>query len=133
VRLARLSLERYGMFTDRTIAFAPDVRLHVVFGPNESGKTTALAAVTDLLYGIEERRAKDELERRTFNCLHPKEEVRIGAAIVGGDGQRLEFRRRYGRKNTIIDADDRPLADGVLDPWLAGVSRSVFEHTFGLS
>jgi uncharacterized protein YhaN len=121
------------MFTDRSITFAPDVRLHVVFGPNASGKTTALAAVTDLLYGIEEKRAKDDQDRRTFNCLHAKEEVRIGAAVIRGDGERLEFRRRYGRKNTIIDGEDRPLPDSVLDPWLAGVSRSVFEHTFGLS
>ena len=115
MRLARLSLEKYGMFTGRAITFSPDARLHVVFGANESGKTTALAAITDLLYGIEERRAKDEQERRTFNCLHPKEEVRIGAEIVDRAGQRLEFRRRYGRKSTIIDVADRPLPDGVLE------------------
>jgi uncharacterized protein YhaN len=133
MKLSCLRLERYGMFTDRSITFVPDVRLHVIFGPNASGKTTALAAVTDLLYGIEEKRTKDDQDRRTFNCLHPKDEVRIGADLTRSEGERLEFRRRYGRKNTIIDAEDRPLPDGVLDPWLAGVSRSVFEHTFGLS
>jgi uncharacterized protein YhaN len=125
MRLAKLSLEKYGMFTDRAVEFSPHARLHLVFGPNESGKTTALAAVTDLLYGVE--------ERTRFNFLHANEDIRLGAEIVGRDGGHLAFRRRKGRKNTLVDDSDRPLPDGALDPWLAGVSRSVFEHAFGLS
>jgi uncharacterized protein YhaN len=125
MRLARLSLEKYGMFTGRAISFSPDKRVHLVFGPNESGKTTELAAVTDLLYGVE--------DRTRFNFVHANEDIRIGAEIVGRDSARLAFRRRKGRRNTLLDASDRPLPDGALDPWLAGVSRSVFEHTFGLS
>ena len=53
MRLIRLALERYGAFTDRTVEFRPDARLHVVLGANEAGKSTALAAVTDLLFGFE--------------------------------------------------------------------------------
>ena len=52
MRLIRLALERYGAFTDRTVEFRPDARLHVVLGANEAGKSTALAAVTDLLFGF---------------------------------------------------------------------------------
>jgi uncharacterized protein YhaN len=125
MRLTKLSLEKYGMFTGRAVPFSPDKRVHLVFGPNESGKTTGLAAVTDLLYGVE--------DRTRFNFLHANEEIRIGAEIVGEDGRHFAFRRRKGRTNTLVDNSDRPLPDGALDPWLAGVSRSVFEHTFGLS
>lgn len=131
MRLLTLALEKYGMFTGRTVSFAPDARVHVVFGPNESGKTTALSAVTDLLYGIEERRGADD--RRRFNFQHANSDVRIGAEIVGRDGRQFAFRRRYGRRNTVVDANDKPLPDDTLEPWLVGVSRSVFEHTFGLS
>ena len=48
MRLRRLDLSRYGMFTDHTINFgeridgSPD--LHIVYGPNETGKSTALGA-----------------------------------------------------------------------------------------
>jgi chromosome segregation protein len=125
VRLASLSLEKYGMFTGRAVSFSPHARVHLVFGANESGKTTALAAVTDLLYGVQ--------ERTCFNFLHANEDIRIGAEIIGRDGGRFAFRRRKGRRNTLVNDADRPLPDGALDPWLAGVSRSVFEHTFGLS
>jgi 3-isopropylmalate/(R)-2-methylmalate dehydratase large subunit len=48
MRLRTLSLERYGPFTDHSINFSPDAKLHVVEGPNEAGKSCALAAVTDL-------------------------------------------------------------------------------------
>ncbi len=52
MRLLSLSLERYGAFTDRVLEFRPDARLHVVLGANEAGKSTALSAVTDLLFGF---------------------------------------------------------------------------------
>ena len=47
MRLDRLALTRYGIFSDRVIDFGEPVQgepdLHVVYGPNESGKSTALA------------------------------------------------------------------------------------------
>lgn len=55
MRLKRLDLTRYGNFTGRSIDFGekpqgqPD--LHIVYGPNEAGKSTALAAFLDLLFG----------------------------------------------------------------------------------
>ena len=49
MRLRRLDLIRYGKFTDRTIDFGPKPRsgadLHIVFGLNEAGKSTALSAI----------------------------------------------------------------------------------------
>ena len=57
MRLSRLNLTRYGKFTDFCVDFGakapgkPD--FHVIFGPNESGKTTTLTAYLDLLFGIE--------------------------------------------------------------------------------
>jgi uncharacterized protein YhaN len=64
------------MFTGREVPFSSHARVHLVSGPNESGKTTGLAAVTDLLYGIQER----------INFLHANDDIRIGAEIVGRDG-----------------------------------------------
>ena len=53
MRVRRLDLLRYGHFTDRSFELpAGDVDLHIVFGPNEAGKSTALAAIEDLLFGV---------------------------------------------------------------------------------
>ncbi|WP_457105734.1 AAA family ATPase [Methylobacterium sp. P5_C11] len=124
MRLIRLALERYGAFTDRTVEFRPDARLHVVLGANEAGKSTALAAVTDLLFGFE--------KSTRYAFLHDMPQLRLGAAIGAADGRRLSFRRRKGNSRTLIDAADAPLADDALAPFLGGLSRTVFCRAFGL-
>ncbi|MFB0490459.1 uncharacterized protein YhaN [Methylobacterium sp. OAE515] len=124
MRLIRLALERYGAFTDRAIAFRPDARLHVVLGANEAGKSTALAAVTDLLFGFE--------KSTRYAFLHDMPQLRLGAEIAAADGRRLSFRRRKGNSRTLIDADDAPLPDDALAPFLGGLSRSAFCRAFGL-
>ena len=52
MRIERLHLERYGIFTDRSLSFRPEAALHVVLGANEGGKTSALWAIGDLLFGF---------------------------------------------------------------------------------
>ena len=125
MRLLTLDLERYGPFTGRTLTFRPDAKLHVVYGPNEAGKSCSLAAITDLFFGI---------ERQTgYDFLHEGKEMRIGATITARDGHLLAFRRRKGNKNTLIDAADRPLNEDALLPFLGNLSREVFCRAFGLN
>ncbi len=125
MRLLTLDLERYGPFTGRTLTFRPDAKLHIVYGQNEAGKSCSLAAVTDLFFGID--------RQTTYDFLHDGKELRIGATISARDGKRLVFRRRKGIKNTVIDADDHPLGEDVLLPFLGNLSRDVFCHAFGLN
>lgn len=124
MRLLSLHLERYGAFTDRTLSFRPDARLHVVLGANEAGKSTALAAVTDLLFGFG--------KTTPYAFRHDMPLLRIGAEIAAADGRRLAFRRRKGNARTLIDAQDAPLPDDALAPFLGGLSRPVFCRAFGL-
>ncbi|TDR89837.1 ATP-binding protein [Enterovirga rhinocerotis] len=124
MRLLSLDLERYGPFTGRRLAFRPEARLHVVLGPNEAGKSSALAAVTDLLFGIE--------ERTRWDFLHREEGLRLGAEIRGRDGQDLAFFRRKGRKNLLSDPSGGALPDDALAPFLGGLTRPVFCNAFGL-
>ncbi|MDQ3560561.1 MAG: AAA family ATPase [Pseudomonadota bacterium] len=124
MRLRRLEFERYGPFTGQSLSFRPDAKLHVVFGENEAGKSCALAAITDLFFGI---------ERQTrYDFLHEGRELRIAAEIEARDGSQLQFRRRKGNKNTLLSAGDAPLGDNALAPFLGGVTREVFCRAFGL-
>lgn len=125
MRLHRLDLLRYGPFTGRTLRFDPDARVHVVYGPNEAGKSCALAAVTDLFFGFEHKTA--------YDFLHAQDSLRVGAEIVARDGRTLDFRRRKGRKNTILGANEETLPETSLAPFLGSVTRDVFCHAFGLS
>jgi uncharacterized protein YhaN len=123
MRLLSLDLERYGPFTGRRLAFRPNALLHLVFGPNEAGKSSSLAAVTDLLFGVE-RRTPDDF-------LRPGKEMRLGATIRDSKGAEISFIRRK-LKPLLCDADNVPLPDDALAPFLGDLSREVFRRAFGL-
>lgn len=124
MKLTRLDLDRYGPFTGTRLDFRPDADLHIVYGPNEAGKSSALSAVTDLLYGFEPRSAA--------NFRHRYEDLKVGAELRRADGGLLRFWRRKRLKNSLTDAEDGPLDDGLLEPLLSGISREVFQAAFGL-
>jgi uncharacterized protein YhaN len=123
MRLLSLDLERYGPFTQKRLAFRPDARLHVVFGPNEAGKTSSLAAVTDLLFGVE-RRTPDDF-------LRPGKEMRLGATIRDRNGAEMSFWRRK-LKPLLSDGANAALPDDALAPFLGGLSREIYRRAFGL-
>lgn len=126
MRFTRLDILRYGALTDRAIDFRPGARLHVIYGPNEAGKSSALSAISDLLFGF------PTAAEQSF--LHEPGTLRIGADISARDGAKLNFRRRRGRKGTLLAPDDKetPLAEDALSPFLGNLSRDVFERAFGL-
>ena len=126
MRIRCLDLLRYGRFTDVQLelpARNPDI--HIVFGPNEAGKSTALSAIEDLLFGIP--------HNSPLNFLHDYGSMRIGA-VLEKDGETLEVRRRKGNKNTLLTPDDSPIPTGdrALAVFLAGADRSFCERMFSL-
>ncbi|MBN8962656.1 MAG: AAA family ATPase [Rhizobiales bacterium] len=125
MKLARLALERYGAFTDRVLTFDPEAALHIVHGANETGKTSTLSAIGDLLFGFG--------TRTTYNFKHDNNALRIGGTLLHSDGRQLAIRRRKGTKNTLLDASDQALPDDTLAPWLGGIARDTFDREFGLT
>lgn len=125
MRLEALHLERYGIFSDRTLAFHPKANLHVVLGANEAGKTSALSAIGDLLFGFG--------ARTPYDFRHDGKNLRIGGAFRHSDGRAVTARRRKGNKNTLVDDSDQPLPDGLLTPFLDGLTRETFSREFGLT
>jgi energy-coupling factor transporter ATP-binding protein EcfA2 len=126
VRLLALELLRFGAFSDQVLDFeAGDAGLHVVLGPNEAGKSTALRAISGALFGIPVRTGDDH--RYGAGAL------RIGVRLERAAGERIHAIRRKGNKNTLLDASENPLGDAALEPFLGGVDRELFETLFGLS
>lgn len=125
MRIASLDLIAFGRFSDQQLAFektSPD--FHLVYGPNEAGKTTALEALRSLLYGIE--------ERTPYAFLHPSPDLRVGAQLIL-KGQTHDIVRRKGRKNTLQDASGVPLEDAFLQQLLATMEREQFQRMFALT
>lgn len=118
MRIRQLDLLRYGHFTDASIplpARTPDIQ--IVFGDNEAGKSTTLASIEDLLFGIP--------SNSPHNFLHDYSTMRIGATLEKA-GDTLTVRRRKGKKDTLLSDHDLPipLGEGALAPYLAGADRS---------
>ena len=126
MKLELLHLKAFGAFTGRTLDLSGGREgFHLIHGPNEAGKSTALRAITQLLYGIETRTADD--------FVHPMKNLRIGATVANGKDT-LAFFRRKGNKNTLLAADGKKaLPDDALAPFLAGVDAAAFTNFFGLS
>ncbi|MCP9629434.1 AAA family ATPase [Rhodopseudomonas palustris] len=125
MRIEQLALERYGIFTDRIVPFAPQASLHIVLGANEAGKTSALTAIGDLLFGFG--------GRTDYDFKHDSKLLRLGGSFRHSDGRLITARRRKGNKNTLLDADDQPLPDDHLAALLGDVTRTAFNREFGMT
>jgi uncharacterized protein YhaN len=126
MRIQQLELLRYGHFTDASIALpagVPDIQM--VLGDNEAGKSTAMAGIEDLFFGIP--------PNSPFNFLHEYGAMRVGATLEKG-GDALKMRRRKGNKDTLLSEHDLPMpsGEGALAPYLAGADRRFYTRMFSL-
>jgi uncharacterized protein YhaN len=127
MRLRRLDLTRYGKFTDHSIDFGPSrpgsPDLHIVYGLNEAGKSTTLAAYLDLLYGIS--------NTSPYNFLHPYGTMRVGARLEF-DGREHELARLKLRTGSLVDDRGQPVAEALLSGALGGIGRDAYKTMFSL-
>ncbi|MGO9941761.1 MAG: AAA family ATPase [Rhodoblastus sp.] len=123
MRLLDLTLDCYGPFNGLRLNFDPLAKIHLVYGANEAGKSSALAAIGDLFYGAP--------RREKIGFLRPRD-LRISATIRGRNGQILQFIRRRGDRNTLLDASGAALPDDALAPFLGAATRDIFHRAFGL-
>ncbi|MEN8259340.1 MAG: AAA family ATPase, partial [Pseudomonadota bacterium] len=125
MKILQLDLIAYGPFTERVIDFSAGVQgLHIVYGPNEAGKSSSLRALKALLYGIPER-TRD-------NFMHPNEKLRLGGRLRHSDGSEVAIVRRKGRRNTLFGEDETPLDESTLGHYLQGVGGELFDALFGI-
>ncbi len=127
MRLHRLDLVRYGKFTGRSLDFGPARAgrpdFHIVYGPNEAGKSTLFSAFLDLLFGID--------NRSTYGFLHPYETMRIGGVIETG-GRTQTVARIKRKQNSLLGPDDQPLPDNLFSAALGSIDRATYQMMFSL-
>jgi len=134
MKLARLMLQAFGSFTDKALDFAASPsNLHLIYGPNEAGKSVALRAITDLRFGIPLRSPDD--------FIHPTGQMRVAGLFIDDHGEPIGLIRRKGRGSTLSRFD---IATEQPDPAMpvlrehelaltGGIERGEFEAMFGLN
>ena len=125
MKIVELRLTAFGPFTDRMLDLsAGNHGLHVIFGPNEAGKSSALRALHALLYGI---------PGQTDDAfLHPYPELRVGARLHLSSGEEIEFSRRKANRGSLLGPGDVRLDDRALDRFLGGVGQEQFRMFWGI-
>jgi uncharacterized protein YhaN len=125
--IERLDLKAFGRFSDTSLDLsAGPRRFHLVYGPNESGKSTCLRAIASLLFGIP--------KNTSDNFLHANPKLRIGATLADESEGRLSIIRRKGVKSTLLASDGETAVDPArLTAMLGGIDEAAFYHRFGLS
>ena len=124
MRIDRLDLTAFGPFTGTTLDLsAPGV--HLVTGPNEAGKSTALRAFDQLLFGID--------VRSPYDFVHARGALRLGALIRSADDDTFEIVRTKSRNAPLLGADGSPLDQTTLSAVLGGIDRTTFTSEFALT
>lgn len=79
MKILEIKLIAFGPFTEKVLDLsAGQEGLHIIYGPNEAGKSSALRALRQMFYGIPERSMDD--------FMHPYSKIRIGALLRRSDG-----------------------------------------------
>lgn len=124
MRFVHLYLRAYGHFTDQLLDFGLEPRLHVIYGPNETGKSTTLRAISSVLFGYPHE-VVDAFK-------HDVKDIAIGADLIASDGRRLSFSRKRRGRNALVRADDTALDESTVAGFLGGASQEMFEKVFAL-
>jgi len=126
MKLKRFDLKAFGPFTGRTLIFdskAPG--LHIIYGPNEAGKSSALRALKALFYGFP--------QQTPDNFLHSYDQLLIGGCLENHNGNEISFQRRKRRIGDIIDSRGNPLDAKKLRPFLQDIEPEIFESLYGIN
>ena len=126
LRLNRLSLTRYGRFTDTELEFpqAGATDLHVIHGPNEAGKSTLLNAWLDFLFRIPNSSA--------MNFLHDYKVMQISAELTANRNT-LSLTRVKKRDASLLDASGAPMPEATVNAALSGLTRASYAAMFSLN
>lgn len=138
MKLVRLLLHAFGPFTDAEIDFSGEgektaTNFHLIYGPNEAGKSSALRAMTDLRFGIN--------LRSTDDFLHASSQLRIAGIFTDSQGETIGLVRRKGRGSTLsrfdvdtgLPAASPEVAEEIARALQGGLERDEFEAMFGLN
>ncbi len=133
MKIRKLFLKAFGPFTNVALDFSGPANLHLVYGPNEAGKSSALRAMTDLRYGIKPQ-SKD-------NFVHEFKDMLLAGCFEDGAGRAVGLARRKGNKDPLMSADPQtgapmagsPVSPEVLLALTGGLAREQFDTMYGLN
>jgi len=127
MNLVRVAISAYGHFSDQEVDFAEG--LNVVYGPNESGKTTLLNFLVDMLYG--QKKLDDNKQMAPSHKYYaPENDGNYGGELVYrlSDNNEFHIFRNFNKpKSSLISLMDLGLGkEAMTDYPVAKNNESLF-------
>lgn len=135
MRIKKIKIRNFGQFHNREFTFSPG--LNVVYGENESGKTTLHTFLVSMLFGLEKSRGRGA-KQDSYTKYEPWNSASFYSGEmefeVGGKNFGLE-RNFYHREKqtTLISHQDGELLSeeyGDLQMLLGGLNKEMYENTY---
>ncbi|WP_158972173.1 YhaN family protein [Chachezhania sediminis] len=116
MRIRQLDLDLFGRFAGQVYDFGPGGEgsdFHLVYGPNEAGKTTTMEGFLRLLYGFP--------HREPYDFLHQRRNLKVSGRLEI-DGQIRDFVRLPTQKGNLVDTSGAVLPENALAQHLGGLT-----------
>lgn len=138
MKICELLLKNFGKFGNKSITLSEGIQ--ILYGENESGKSTLHAFIKGMLFGMERGRGR-AANHDTFSKYEPWENpgYYAGRMIFETGGRHFSLERnfdKYGRKISIVcleDGEELSEEAGDLDMLLNGLTSSGFDDTVSVA
>jgi len=126
MKFSKIRFEKIGPFDDTTLDFSKgNPGLHIVYGSNEAGKSSALKYIEWFLFGIP--------PQNNDNFKHAFGDFLIESTILDSNSKpHLLKRKKANKGKSFLDANNLD-ATPMFDPMLGGLIRETFSMQFGIS
>ena len=138
MKICELILKNFGKFTERSIPLSDGI--HILYGENESGKSTIHTFIKGMLFGIERGRGRASVND-TFSLYEPWDNPNYysGKLRFEVGGKHFVIERnfdKYAKKVSVIcedDGEELSVEDGDLEMLLDGLTPSGYENTISVA
>lgn len=138
MKICELLLRNFGKFADRKISLSEGI--HILYGENESGKSTIHTFIKGMLFGMERGRGR-AANGDAFSMYEPWENPNYysGQLIFEAGGKHFVIERnfdKYAKKVSIVcqeDGEELSARDGDLEMLLDGLTPSGYDNTISVA
>lgn len=137
MKIREVSIKNFGRLSNKTICFEDGI--NIIYGENESGKSTVHTFMKSMLFGLERGRGR-AANNDTFTQYEPWENPNYYAGImkIESGGKVFCINRNFDKysKTTNVfcqdDGEELSIEDGDLDILLDDMTESIYENTVSI-
>lgn len=136
--IKRINIKNFGKIHDKDMTLSPGI--NVLYGENESGKTTIHTFIKSMFFGVPRARGR-AAKNDTYASYEPWENPGVygGAMWFESGGRNFRLSRNFSKsnpRNEFLCEDDREVLDveqGDLEGILGEVSEAVYDNTVSVA